>query len=229
MNTNLEILKNETMTVYEIAKLVKYKGSHKDAMIMCETLMKNEEFKIGIIPLSLKSVTYGDNGQTTQSYCLNKRQSFALASRLNVAFLMKVVDRWQELETQKPQLPQTYSQALRELADVSEQLELQKPKVDGFDEWLEQDNKGVTIKDLPSVLFNKYGIEIGRTRLYAFLYTEGHISRTNTGGFKCFQQTERTAKRVKIYTIRTGFEERVTNKGLDYYAKKISYRQGKKL
>ena len=33
-----------------------------------------------------------------ETYQLDKRQSIAVASRLNTALLMRIIDRWQELE-----------------------------------------------------------------------------------------------------------------------------------
>ena len=83
---------------------------------------------MGFFPPSLESVTYGTNGQTTQSYALNKRQSIALASRLNVAFLMRIVDRWQELESAKPKALPNFTnpaEAARAWADKHEALELE--------------------------------------------------------------------------------------------------------
>ena len=114
-------LNKETMTVYEIAKLVEYAPKHAKAMEVCETLMKDADFTGADSAPALQSVTYNAQGQTTQSYALNKRQSFALASRLNVSFLMRIVDRWQELENNKPQLPQTLPDALRAYADEVEE------------------------------------------------------------------------------------------------------------
>ena len=100
MNDLIEM--KATMTVYEIAKLCGYTSKHADAMKICETLLLDVGFKGRDSLPSLESVVYGTNGQTLQSYALNKRQSFALASRLNVAYLMNVIDRWQELENPRP-------------------------------------------------------------------------------------------------------------------------------
>jgi phage regulator Rha-like protein/phage antirepressor YoqD-like protein len=130
----LKIVNSETMTVYEIAKLVEYKSQHKDAMKICETLLLDDKFKGGDSPLSLESVTYGLNGQTVMSYALNKRQSFALASRLNVAFLMNVIDRWQELENKVKDVPLTGLEMakrnvkLYEALDVAEKARIESER-----------------------------------------------------------------------------------------------------
>lgn len=124
---NIIQLNKETMTVYEIAKLVEYMPtkSHRDAMNICETLLQDVDFTGGEIPPALQSVTYNAQGQTTQSYALNKRQSFALASRLNVSFLMRIVDRWQELENSKPIVEKTPLELLNEAVLIANEKEAQ--------------------------------------------------------------------------------------------------------
>lgn len=70
----------------------------------------------------------------------DKRNSMVIAARLNDQLLAAVVDRWIELEGAAPAIPQTYSEALRLAADLSEQntrlqvvLTEQAPKVEALE------------------------------------------------------------------------------------------------
>lgn len=72
----------------------------------------------------------------------DKRNSMVISAKLNDQLLVAVVDRWMELErpASTPQIPQTYSEALRLAADLSEQnthLQLvvseQAPKVEALE------------------------------------------------------------------------------------------------
>ncbi len=62
-------------------------------------------------------------GRPFYTYELDKRQSMAVSAKLNTAMLMRVIDRWQELEEKKPELPQNFSQAQRLAADLEKENE----------------------------------------------------------------------------------------------------------
>jgi hypothetical protein len=65
--------------------------------------------------------TKGNNATgTIPTYQLDKRQSFAVAARLNITLMMAVIDRWQELESQPPKtaLPPQYVRYLQHVAKV---------------------------------------------------------------------------------------------------------------
>ena len=99
-----------TMTLKEITDLLNVE--HNKAMNKVEKMAEDPEFGT----VAKTSTVYNDKGQTIQTYQLNKRQSIAVASRLNTALLMRIIDRWQELENQsKPSLPTTYIAALEAL------------------------------------------------------------------------------------------------------------------
>ena len=86
------ILNNATMTLKEITDLLDVR--HDKALIKVDRMILESSFGT----VSKTDIVYNDKGQTIQTYQLDKRQSIAVASRLNTALLMKVIDRWQELE-----------------------------------------------------------------------------------------------------------------------------------
>ena len=93
---NLITPNQPTMTLKEITDLI---GVRHDKACL-KVLSMAEEPEFGAV--SVMEMVYNCQGQTTQTYVLNQRQSIAVASRLNVALLMRVIDRWQELENQLP-------------------------------------------------------------------------------------------------------------------------------
>lgn len=85
----------QTMTLKEITDLLNVE--HNKAMNKVEKMAEDPEFGT----VAKTSTVYNDKGQTIQTYQLDKRQSIAVASRLNTALLMRIIDRWQELEEQQ--------------------------------------------------------------------------------------------------------------------------------
>ncbi len=84
----------------------------------------------GVIGLPPMGDVKNQSGQTVSVYFLEKRDSYVVVAQLSPEFTADLVDRWQELEeAQKPQIPQTYGQALQLAADQAKQLEEQAPKV----------------------------------------------------------------------------------------------------
>ena len=71
------------------------------------------------------NIVYNDKGQKIKTVMLDKRQSIAVSSMLNTSLLMRVIDRWIELESkeQKFQIPQTMGEALQLAADQAKQLD----------------------------------------------------------------------------------------------------------
>ena len=126
------------MNLKEITDLLDVQ--HSKAMLKVDRMAKEPEFGT----VSKMDVVYNAQGQTVETYILDKRQSIAVSSMLNTALLMRVIDRWQELEAnQAPALPQSFSEALQLAADQAKQLELAAPKVAFVDEYVESNgNKG---------------------------------------------------------------------------------------
>lgn len=95
-----------TMTLKEITDLLDVR--HNNAMRTVAEMAKDQDF--GTITQIEYTLQMPNNAtRQMETYQLNKRQSIAVASRLNTALLMRIIDRWQELENQsKPSLPTTY-------------------------------------------------------------------------------------------------------------------------
>jgi|GEM_PF-4338224 len=85
----------QTMTLKEITDLLDVR--HDKAMLKVAAMAESPDFGT----VSILDIVYNDKGQTTKTYQLNKRQSIAVSARLNTALLMRIVDRWQELEEQQ--------------------------------------------------------------------------------------------------------------------------------
>ena len=130
-----------TMTLKEITDLLNVE--HNKAMNKVEKMAEDPEFGT----VAKTSTVYNDKGQTIQTYQLNKRQSIAVASRLNTALLMRIIDRWQELENQsKPAMPTTYIAALEALVASEKAKELALLQVDELQLELDESRAYCTIK-----------------------------------------------------------------------------------
>lgn len=85
------------------------------------------------------------NGQSYEEFRLDRRLTDCLLTGYSAKARIKVIDRWQELESkQATALPQTFSEALQLAADQAKQLEEQAPKVEFFEKYVASDtgNKG---------------------------------------------------------------------------------------
>lgn len=150
------------MTLKEITDLLEVR--HDQAMKKVAKMAKEPTFGT----MFEIDIAYNDSGQTTKTYQLNQRQSIAVASMLNTALLMRVIDRWQELEKKQPQfqIPQTFAEAMQLAADQAKQLEIQAPKVAVYE--MLADRKG----DVSTTVVAK---ELGTTaiKLNRFLREKG--------------------------------------------------------
>lgn len=130
-----------TMTLKEITDLLDVR--HDKAMLKVAAMTESPDFGT----VSILDIVYNDKGQTTKTYQLDKRQSIAVASRLNTALLMRIIDRWQELENQsKPSLPTTYIAALEALIASEKAKELALIQVDELQVELDESKAYCTIK-----------------------------------------------------------------------------------
>ena len=162
----MNIIKSDikTMTLKEITDLLDV--PHSKAMLKVEKMSADTEFGT----LSKMDTVYNSQGQTVETYILDKRQSMAVAAVLNTALLMRVIDRWQELESaaQTPAaLPGNYIEALQALieseqgkAAAQEQLAIAAPKVEYHDKVLASDN-GLLTTEIAAE-FNMSAIALNR-------------------------------------------------------------------
>lgn len=168
------------ITLKEITDLIGVE--HNKAMRKVEELAKEDGFG-GLAKTA--TPTFNPDGSVNRhidTYHFTKKQAIAVGARLNTAMLMKVINRLEELETQKQyKLPQTFSEALRLLADETEekeklQLQLieQKPKVD-FYEAVTCSKDTIDMGAVAKVLNKK----IGRNKLFDFLRNNGILMQNN--------------------------------------------------
>lgn len=96
---NLVNIKNDdvVMTLKEITDLLEVR--HNDAMNVVAKMVENEDFGLAT-KISYPIISGKGRTQEIETYQLNKRQSIAVAARLNTSLLMRVIDKVDELEKQ---------------------------------------------------------------------------------------------------------------------------------
>lgn len=121
--TYLDSNPDMTMTLKEITDILKVR--HDNATRTVKTMTKNPKF--GACPQTEVMVEIGSGAKrAVLTYVLTKRQSYAVAAKLDTSFMMDLVDRWQELEAQasKPRVPTTFLEAM-ELVVATERARLE--------------------------------------------------------------------------------------------------------
>lgn len=94
MNTPALNPQIKSMSLKDITDLLETR--HNDAMKVVDKMAESTEFG------SVTKISYRTSqGNEYETYALDKRQSVAVAAKLNTALLMRVIDRWQELESQQ--------------------------------------------------------------------------------------------------------------------------------
>lgn len=119
------------MTTREIASLTGKEHFHvmRDVQNMfCELQTDREEIK-GYI----QEWIHPQNKQTYVEYALPKNLTICLVSGYKAKLRLKIINRWQELESKAPALPQTFSEALQLAADQARVIEEQAPKVEVYE------------------------------------------------------------------------------------------------
>jgi phage antirepressor YoqD-like protein len=167
----------QKMNSKEIAELTGKEHSHimRDIRNLQEQIGNESIFGL---------VSYKDTkGEIRPMYELDKKQTLLLISGYNALLRLKIIDRWEELEQQKPKLPQTYSEALRELADVTEQkliLEQRNEKLEPRSTYFEQMimTDGLISMEQAAKLLNIK--DMGRNNLFKALRTGNVIQKHNT-------------------------------------------------
>lgn len=125
MNQPMTTDKPLKMTSREIAELVEKR--HDNVKRTIETLVQNgvisspqfEEKPTGGRPL----IEYSFKGEQ------GKRDTYVVVAQLSPQFTARLVDRWQELESQALQVPKTLPDALRLAADLAEQKQAAEGEV----------------------------------------------------------------------------------------------------
>jgi phage antirepressor YoqD-like protein len=135
-----------TMSSREIAGLVE---KRHDNVRRTMDALENK----GLIAVTQNEEPTPGGGKPVTVYRVNKRDSFIVVAQLSPEFTARLVDRWQELESQQPALPDFSNPvaAARAWADAKESeqkaladFEAAKPAVDFVDRYVHADsgNKG---------------------------------------------------------------------------------------
>lgn len=133
MNMLLSATPVKVMSSREIAELCLKR--HDNVMQVINSLISAQ-----ILTPEIQESKFEHRGNTYKMFLLNKRDSLVVVARLSPEFTAAVVDRWQQLESAQPTIPQTLPDALRLAADLAEQnaragerLAIAEPKAAAFD------------------------------------------------------------------------------------------------
>ena len=137
----LMVMNNEvTMSSREIAELVGKEHKHvmRDLRVLSEQL--GDMFE-GVVQVW----THPQNKQQYEEYAIKRDTCITLLTGYDSVSRMKVIKRWQELESaQKPSIPQTYAAALLEagrlaleLEQAEAQLAIAAPKAEFVDRYVD--------------------------------------------------------------------------------------------
>jgi phage antirepressor YoqD-like protein len=210
--------KNKTMTLKEITDLLEVR--HNDAMVTVAKMAESPEF--GDATKSSYRTKMGNNYET---YELSHRQSIAVSAKLNTPMLMRVIDRWQELETAQYKIPSSFAEALKLAGEIQEsldtanlQIEQDKPKVD-FAMAVRNMQGACSVGDFAKT------IGIGRNRLFKLMRDDGVLMKNNLPYQKycendCFVVNEQIPYTDSNGKTHPAFTTMVTGKGQVFLEKK---------
>lgn len=190
----LQLQTEQTMSSREIAELTGKRHDH----VLRDIDNLNENYQKLGLPRSGEGYYTHPNtgGQKHREYLLTKIQTLDLMTGYNIELRIKVNRRWEELEKQNKasQLPQTFADALRQLAEQVEESERQKqiiaeqkPKA-LFADAVATSNRSCLIGELAKIL-RQNGVEIGQQRLFVWLRNNGYLCQ---GGERYNQPTQKS-------------------------------------
>ncbi|CAL9959284.1 anti-repressor Ant [Vibrio phage K250 g1] len=148
-------------------------------------------------------------------YLLDRDQTDCLLTGYSAKARMTVIKRWKELEEkQKPQLPQSFAEALQLAADQARQLELAAPKID-FHDRLVNDAATFSLRDAAKKIQQR------PNKFSQWLRDEGYLCHNNLAKQQYINQG---LFKTHTGTSRDEFQfnqARMTSKGLSYFTKKL--------
>lgn len=130
---------------------------------------------------------------------LDRKHTDCLLTGYSATARMKVIDRWHELESQaKPQVPQTYAEALQLAADQAKKLELAAPKVAFVDNFVQRESlqnatqvaqsmslkSAKALNDILDELGGIYSGTVKRSRVFTVKFINdgyGEVNQTSKG------------------------------------------------
>ena len=199
-----------TMSSKEISELTG--KQHQHVLFDCDKLNANYK-KMNMVEISTMEIEHPTvKGRMIREMRLTKMQTFDLMTGYNIELRIKVNRRWEELE-KKAKIPQTFSEALQLAADLQKQIELQAPKVENYDKFIDYSSLQ-SMKEVANML------GIGRNTFMAKLRELGILTSKNIpyqrfldSGF--FEVKESSQNGFNVATTY------ITPKGIDYLSKKI--------
>lgn len=226
---DLEV-KKETMSSLEISEMTGKRHDHvmRDIHNMLNA-MNIDDPKFGD--------TYIDSSNRKQKcFKLPKRECLILASGYDVNLRAKIIDRWIELESNTFKLPQTFSDALRLLADTKEREEKVLIELSQATQTIERNRPKVTFAESVvgssnSILVRQFAkdlcdddFKIGQNKLYEWFRGNKYLNKDNEpyqnfvdmGLFEVI--TRSVGSGFDTFTTKT---TKITGKGQIYFAKKI--------
>ncbi len=210
-----------TMSSLEIAELV---GSRHDSVkLTINRLASEHSDALGNVTrkaaIQLPPMVAAKNhlGQTVQVYSVCKRDSYVVVAQLCPEFTARLVDRWQELESQQVVALPSYAETLRLYADSietnqrqAEQLAIAAPKVEALD-------RIATADGLLCITSAAKHLQVRPKDLFALLQERQWIyRRAGGGGFLGYQpRIQQGLLEHKLTVVsRTDGSEKVTEQVL---------------
>jgi len=215
-----ELIKNteQTMSLKDITDLLETR--HNDAMKVVEKMAESLEFG------SVTKISYRTTqGNEYDTYALDKRQSVAVSAKLNTALLMRVIDRWQELESAQPKVPTNFIEAMQlatatliENQALQLKIDYDKPKVE-FAEKVRALDGSISVGDFAKL------IGTGQNRLFKRLRDDGYLMVNNhpmqsAVERKLLVQIEQTPFTDSNGKSHPAFQTRITGTGQVYFEKR---------
>lgn len=234
MEELLQLQDERTMSSREIAKVT---GKNHQHVLRDIDKLNGSYERMGLSKVGQGYYTHQNTGNVEyREYFLTKIQTFDLMTGYSVELRIKVNRRWEELEKQSKstQLPQTFADALRMLAEQVEESDRQKqviseqaPKV-LFADAVAASTQSCLIGELAKIL-RQNGVEVGQNRLFDWLRRNGYLCQY---GERYNQPTQKTmemelfeVKKTSISkpdgTILVTTTTKVTGKGQIYFVNKF--------
>lgn len=216
---------SEKMTSLQIAEVTG--KEHKNVMRDIRNLLDQLDEKD---VLNYELISFSDSyGRQQQAYSLTKKGSLCLASGYNANLRMKIINRWEELESkQQFQIPQTYAEALMLAAKQAEELEVKnkelseaRPKVEFYDA-VTGSSDTIDMREVAGIL----NMGVGRNKIFAILRDLKILDRKNTpyqsyidrGYFRTIESSYTKPDGTTCINIKTV----IFQKGLDFIRKTIN-------
>jgi Rha family phage regulatory protein len=162
-----------------------------------------------------ESGTYVDQkGESRPLYRLDKPSTLTLISGYDPVMRMRIIQRWQELETVQPKLPGNYLEALEALVASEKQkaiaqaeLEAAKPKIQ-FAEAVVVSEASIRVSEYAKSLSDQAGRYIGPNKLFDFMRSKGWLLR----GRDEYERNQPSAKAIASGWLELKWEP--THRGL---------------